>query len=135
MIQAWGHANVLGNHRTTFQFTTEQHLTPKGDCIIAVRATHAASTLPEELKTHLKTGGQVELKLACGDILLKIRGQGHPDMTFTHDHDMVFRRSSHVDGRTVTINTNMTAAQMPRELMELLQSPDQEITLEITIIN
>jgi hypothetical protein len=37
-IEAWGHPNVSANNRTTFEVTKEDHLTRRGDCIIAINA-------------------------------------------------------------------------------------------------
>ncbi|MFX1265712.1 MAG: DUF371 domain-containing protein, partial [Promethearchaeota archaeon] len=37
-FRAYGHANVTGSHQTTVEITSESTLTPRGTCIVGIRA-------------------------------------------------------------------------------------------------
>ena len=37
-FNAYGHPNILGTHKTTFEFTKDNELTLNGDCIVGVKA-------------------------------------------------------------------------------------------------
>jgi len=49
-IIAHGHVNILATNKTTFEITKEEHLSKKGDCIIAVSADKALSDFDETFK-------------------------------------------------------------------------------------
>ena len=53
-LEAWGHPNISARNRTTFEFTKENHLTPRGDCIVGIRANKGARDLALEFKTVAK---------------------------------------------------------------------------------
>lgn len=133
-VKATGHPNIRAEHRTTWQFTKEERLSPRGDCIIAINATAAACDLPQEVKIWLQQGNWVKLKLDIDGQLHEGKGQGHPDLTFTDQVDMVFRRSEYTCGRTITINTTFTAQTLPRNLVDLLREGSTDVQLTITTI-
>ncbi|MCD6301577.1 MAG: DUF371 domain-containing protein, partial [Staphylothermus sp.] len=49
-----GHPNIRATHKTTLEITKEPHVTPRGDCIIAVNATKATKDLDPELKNIIR---------------------------------------------------------------------------------
>lgn len=134
IIEAKGHPNIRATHQTTWQLTTEKHLTPRGDCIIAVNASHAAKDLPKEIKHHLQQGGKVKIVIMTNNIQYSGIGKGHPDLNFTHQTDMVFRRSNYTCERTITINTSFTSKDLPREFVEQAQDSSTKISIKLTPI-
>ena len=50
VFRAWGHENVRATHRSTFEVTKDDYLTPRGDCIVGIRSEAAARDLPEWLR-------------------------------------------------------------------------------------
>ncbi len=54
-VTFYGHPNVRSLHPKTIEITKDEHLTPRGDCIIGVRANKACADLDEALKHRLKS--------------------------------------------------------------------------------
>ncbi|TET15837.1 MAG: DUF371 domain-containing protein, partial [Candidatus Thorarchaeota archaeon] len=54
-FHAYGHPNVIGEHKTTLEITTEEELTAQGTCIIGVRTTQTLRALDDEIKTLAKS--------------------------------------------------------------------------------
>lgn len=133
-ITARGHQHIKSTHRSTWQLTTEDHLTPQGDCIVAIEASHAAKDLPPQMQRHLNNGGWIEIILRTDTMTYTGKGQGHSDLEFKHPTDMVFRRSNYTCERTITINTSFVAAQIPREMIDQLTDPQQEIEIILRTI-
>ena len=118
-----GHPRVAGTHPTTFEVTTEGHLTNAGDCIVGVSADCGAAGLPAVFRRVLCHDDAILVTaLTAGDLRVEVHSRGSAALTFTHDADMVWRRSRYVDGRTLGILSDRTAATLPRELIALLRN-------------
>jgi len=134
-IRCHGHPNVLSGHPTTFEITKEEHLTFKGDCIIAVGADKGAADLSMGFKAALSRDDAVlSTRLTCGDISVLVTSYGSAGLVLDHPADMVWRRSRYVCGRTVGIMTDRTARTLPRELVDCLRS-GRELIVEMTVTN
>jgi len=118
-----GHPRVRGTHPTTFEVTTEDHLTAAGDCIIGVAAECGAAGLPVDLKRVLCHDSAVLLtRLSVDDLRVEVHSRGSGTLTLTHPAEMVWRRSRYVDGRTVGILSDRTAATLPRDMISCLRT-------------
>ena len=53
-INALGHKNVLAKHKTTLEITKDDHLTPQGDCIVAVSADRGPKEFSKDFLEALK---------------------------------------------------------------------------------
>lgn len=131
MITCHGHAHVRGNHRTTFEITCEEELSPQGDCIIGVSADKGAADLADDFCSLLADDNALlTTRLQAGDITCEIRSRGSSQMTFDHPTDLVWRRSDFVCGRTIGIGSDYVAWTLPRELIALLSAgADMTVTL------
>ena len=118
---AWGHPNVRARHRTTFEVTREDYLTPRGDCIIGVRSEAAAADLPGWLREGLRRGLPAVVVLYSGGRLDAVAGWGDPRMTFSDRVRMVFRRSDYVGPETVMVRASKAAAHLDRGLVSALR--------------
>ena len=137
VVVAWGHPNITARHRTTLEITKEGNLTPRGDCIIGIKASMGASELPQEIKGALRSGSKarVILYLPDYDVREEVVGFGSPSMTFQHPTDIVIRRSQYVCGRTVLIKANKAAADLSRETVYLLRDPSTELHFILEILS
>ncbi|MBU0761546.1 MAG: DUF371 domain-containing protein, partial [Candidatus Altiarchaeota archaeon] len=98
--RAMGHVNVLCLHEKTLEFTAEDHLTKKGDCIFAVCADKTMADLPEEFKERLKTdNAKLKLVIECGGVKDEVTACGSPDLILTHPTDFVVRKSNFICSR------------------------------------
>ena len=117
-----GHPNVLSTHRNTFEFTKETHLSPKGDCIVAIAADKNMVELPEEFKRRLKTeDSRLEITIECGGLSETITAYGHPNLILTHPTDFVVRKTDFICPRTLAIRAEKAAKDMDRRLIEKLR--------------
>jgi hypothetical protein len=134
-VTASGHENIEATHPTTLEITQEKRLSRRGDCIIAVGADKSLADLSDEFRESLrKPNAKLTLTIEAGGITEQINAHGSPNLILTHPSDMVVRKSSYVDDRTLAVNADKAARDLPRELVEKLQNPQQKarITLRVT---
>ena len=118
---ARGHRNVRATHRTTLEITKELHLTPRGDCVVAVASEKGAADLSRELLDAVKRGARVVLVIEAGGVREAVKGLGDPRITLTHPTDIVVRKSRYVDSRTLMVGADKAAADLDRGLVEALK--------------
>jgi len=132
IIHCRGHPLVLGNHPTTFEVTTEPHLTSNGNCIIGIAADKGCAGLSSEFKKVLShDDARLLTRLVCGEVKAEIHSRGSSQFTLIHPTDMVWRRSTFVCGRTIGILSDQVAATLPDELIKNLVA---EETMVVTLL-
>jgi len=132
-FSAHGHKNILATHKTTLEFTKEEHLSKRGDCIVAVGSTMAAGDLPVEFKkTAAKENSQITVIIEVDNLKETVKAKGSPQLTFTHPTDLVVRKSSYICGRTLAIEADKASIDFSRELFTKLKDPKQKA--KITLI-
>ena len=137
-IHATGHENVRAEHGSTFEVTTDDWLTPAGDCILAVEADRTPADFDpafvEACQDHEAT---ITAELVVGDgddepHEATIVGSGHPDLAFDNDRSAVGRTSDYVDDRTIMVEADKAAADLDRDLVDALAAgADLELTLRV----
>ena len=133
-IEFFGHENIRSNHTKTIEITKESHLTPRGDCIIGVSANSSCADLPEELKNKLKNSKtSVHFLIKVGDDEFVLEGRGHPELTLTHDEDIVLRKSNFTCPRTLSVNCDKASNLVPRKMISKLQNPKTKGLFIITV--
>lgn len=134
-ILAKGHSNITAMHKTTFEITREDHLTRRGDCIIAVSANKAMLDLKPEFRKALKNeNAKLIIEIRAGEISEIVRARGSPLLQFSHPKDMVVRKSSYICSRTLAIRADKAAADLSRKLIEKLKNPEQSVEIKLTAI-
>jgi hypothetical protein len=134
-VIAWGHKNVLSQHKTTIEVTMEQNLTKKGDCIIGVGADMGLVDLSDEFKESARDeNAKIKITFSAGGAKETVTGRGHPDLTFTHKTEMVIRKSDFICDRTLMIHADKGASELDRKLINLLKDKNQKlvVTIELT---
>lgn len=133
-FQCYGHSNVKSTHRTTLEFTTESDLSTKGDCILAVNSTCSLRELPENLKEKMKIDGQIITVILTVDYTEeKIIGYGSSKLSFTDEDALIIRKSSFVCSRTLMINSNKAASDIPRDIISSLTNPSSVLNVTIQV--
>ncbi|MFB6228094.1 MAG: DUF371 domain-containing protein [Halobacteriales archaeon] len=132
-IHAEGHENVAATHASTFEVTTDDYLTPAGDCILAIGADRAPSDFdPGFVSACRDAGARMEAIIRADDRKATVTGRGHPDLAFASDRSAVVRTSEYVDDRTVMIGADAAAADLDRGLVDAL-ADGAELTVELTV--
>jgi len=134
VIEANGHPNMLGTHKTTIEVTKDSDLTKKGDCIIGVGSNIACSDLNTECKEALQTEKQFLVKIIVNQKEDMFQGFGSKLLTLHHIHDIVFRKSEYVCDRTIMIRCTKAAWDIDRIIMKEMKKNDSKIRIEIYLI-
>ncbi|QSG15359.1 DUF371 domain-containing protein [Halapricum desulfuricans] len=132
-IHATGHENVTATHESTFELTSDDYLTPAGDCILGVEADRVPTDFDEAFVAACQSAGAtITATLEAGDHTVTVTGRGHPDLSFENDRSMVARTSEYVDDRTIMIGAEAAASNLDRGLIEAL-SAGAELTLTLSV--
>ena len=134
-VTANGHENIKAIHTTTLEITKEKTLSRRGDCIIAVGADKALNDLSDDFKESLrKPNARIILTIEADGIKEQINACGSLNLILTHQSDMVVRKSSYVDDRTLAVNADKAACDLQRDLVGKLKNPHQKarITVRVT---
>ncbi len=136
IIRARGHPCITARHRTTLEITREGTLTPRGDCIIGIRADKGARDISEQLKTWLRLENKIKIELTIPELNMReiIYAKGHRDLQFTHPDDIVIRKSNFVCGRTLAIKATKSASELDREFISVLKDEEAILHMKITPI-
>ncbi|MDA4115454.1 MAG: DUF371 domain-containing protein [Thaumarchaeota archaeon] len=129
-----GHAMVKATHGRTIEITTEEHLTPRGDCIIGVGASKGISELSPAMKKALRSDeARVRFTIVAPGGEFSFVARGSKDLSFESPTDMVIRKSTFVCGRTLAIRAESSASEVPRSLVGTLKSPGAAGLLRIEV--
>lgn len=120
-VRATGHEHVSARHASTFEVTTDDFLTPAGDCILGIAADRApADFAPGFVAACRDPATVIEATLRVAGRSTTVVGRGHPALTLASDRSLVGRTSDFVDDRTVMVGATAAAADLPRPLIEPL---------------
>jgi len=121
VVTARGHENVTGRHESTFELTTDEYLTPAGDCILGIEADRAPAGFGEEFVAACRDAdAEITVVLEAGDHTARVTARGDPELTFTSERSLVVRTSGYVDDRTVAVGAAAAAADLDRGLVAAL---------------
>jgi hypothetical protein len=130
-IDAHGHPNIRAKHKTTLMVTREESLTRRGDCIVAIKTSKGLDGLDVSLKELIRNrDSKITFTLEAGNLSFEVTGRGNPDLPLDHPDDMVVRKSSYVCGRTLMINADKAACDIPEGFVKVLQK-EKEVRVTI----
>jgi hypothetical protein len=132
-VQARGHGNVSAEHASTFEVTSDEFLTPAGDCILAVEADRTPAEFDDVFVSACQDAdATIAVTLETDDHADRIGARGHPDLTFDSDRSLVGRTSDYVDERTVAVSATKAACDVDRDLVAALaDGAAVTVTLEV----
>lgn len=120
-VRAVGHEHVAATHASTFEVTTDDYLTPAGDCILAIEADRAPADFDEAFVAACRdSGASIEATLQVGESSETVAGRGHEALTFASERSCVGRTSDYVDDRTVMVGADAASGDLPRALVDSL---------------
>jgi hypothetical protein len=110
-------------------------LSKRGDCIVAVDAEKGLLDLSDDIKEAARSRETIiSMKLEAGGEEFTVRGRGHPGLTYTDPSDIVARKSGYVCDRTLMVEADKAACDIPNGLKQFLKSDGVEITVTISLI-
>ena len=120
-IRARGHEHVSATHPSTFEVTTDDYLTPAGDCILAIGADRAPADFdPTFVAACRKQSAAISLTIEAGGHSDTVVGRGDPRLSFENERSAVGRTSTYVDDRTILLEADHAAHGFDRSLIEEL---------------
>ena len=123
----FGHENTTARHKTTLEFTKEEHLGLEGDCIVGVKADFSLPQLKEFIKNLHSKKITIIIKTIKNEIIEKINAEINPN--FDDDKEMVIRKTDFISGRTLAIKADKAAFGLNRDLIEFLRKKENQITI------
>ncbi|GGL31371.1 hypothetical protein GCM10009037_13890 [Halarchaeum grantii] len=133
VVHARGHENVSAAHASTFEVTTDDYLTPAGDCILAVEAARAPADFDDAFVEAVRDAdATVTLTVEADGHTVSVAGRGDPDLTYESERSMVGRTSTYVDDRTVMLDAEFAAEGFDDGLVDALAAgADATVTLTV----
>jgi hypothetical protein len=132
-VRAHGHEHVAGEHQSTLELTTDDYLTPAGDCILGIEADRAPADFADDFVDACRDpDATITLVLDADGHRETVTGSGHSDLTFEDERSMVARTSTYVDDRTILVGADKAAADVDRDLVAALaDGADLTATLRV----
>jgi uncharacterized protein len=130
----YGHPNVRSLHAKTIEITKDEHLSPRGDCIIGVKANKACADLEESFKHRLKSNlSVIKIEIMVGDESFIISGRGDERLSMLNSNDIVIRKTNFVCPRTMSVLCDKASSDVPRKLVRILQDQQTKGIFRITL--
>jgi uncharacterized protein len=133
-IVAFGHPNISALHPTTLMFTKDTNVSKNGDCIVGVSADKAVLAFGNGFKEKLKASTtKVAILIEVDSLKWQINALGSPKLTLTDSKEIVIRKSDFASERTMAVCADQSSLDMPREMVERLKNPNQQINVTFTV--
>ncbi|HEX2472903.1 MAG TPA: DUF371 domain-containing protein [Nitrososphaera sp.] len=133
-VTFYGHPNIQSLHAKTIEITKDERLTPRGDCLIGVKANKACADLDESFKHRLKSNSAiVRIEIMVGGESFLIIGRGDERLSMLNAHDIVIRRTNFVCPRTMSVLCDKASSDVPRKLVKMLQDQETKGIFRITL--
>jgi hypothetical protein len=133
VVTATGHEHVSAAHESTFEVTSDDFLTPAGDCILGIEADRDPVDFdPAFVEACQDAEATITATLAAGGVEATVTGSGHHDLSFENERSVVGRTSDYVDDRTIMVEADAAAADLDRDLVAAL-ADGADLTLTLTV--
>lgn len=133
VVHATGHEHVTAEHTSTLELTSDDFLTPAGDCILGIEADRVPAEFdPGFVAACQSADVTISATLEANGHEAVITGRGDPDLTFAGDRSLVVRTSDYVDDRTVLVGADAAAADVDRALVDALAA-GADLTLTLAV--
>lgn len=133
-VTFYGHPNIRSLHAKTIEITKDEHLSPRGDCIIGVKANKACADLDESFKHRLKSNlSVIKIEIMVGDESFIISGRGDERLSMLNSNDIVIRKTNFVCPRTMSVLCDKASSDVPRKLVRILQDQQTKGIFRITL--
>ncbi|WP_144799059.1 DUF371 domain-containing protein [Halorubrum depositum] len=134
VVRATGHEHVTAEHASTFELTSDDWLTPAGDCIVGVEADRTPRDFSAAFREACRDAdAAIAATIAVGEpdaeavdladptYVDRIVGRGDPGLALLDDRSMVGRTSDYTDDeRTILVDGDGAAADLDRDLVAAL---------------
>lgn len=125
-FKIYGHENTLSLHRNSIEFTKEDYLTKKGDCILGINADFDIARVKEFVK---------EFHLHKVNVTISVPGVSDSFETVINSdfdsEEMVIRKTDFLCGRTFGIKSTKASIDIDRKIVEYLTDANNSASVVI----
>jgi hypothetical protein len=134
-FKAYGHENVIGEHKTTVELTSEEFLTKQGTCIVGVSSDMTLDQLSPKIKKLASLPStSIVLRMSVNGLTEEVTGTGSLGLTYSDSTSMVARTSAFECGRTLMVNADKAASNLIRDFVDRLKVSGVIIECELVYI-
>lgn len=115
----YGHKNITAKHKTTLEFTKDNSLTLKGDCIVGIKADFSLKKIKKFIRDAINNRKKqfIENKKIPIKIIIKMDGfkeeiKGFLNHNFNDDKEIVIRKSDFISEKTFAVNSDKAAFEL-----------------------
>ena len=133
-FKAYGHPNILGTHKATLEFTKDDELSLRGDCIVGVKADFELNKLKEFIKKSSNKKVTIIMQAISKDEKhqkIKEEVSAELNASFNDSKEFVIRKTNFVSERTFAISSNKAAFELNRDLIDFLKEKKNKISVII----
>ncbi len=109
-----GHPKITAEHKSTLEFTKEEHIKGNGDCILGVSSNHNVNDLN-------KLSGRVIFVMSVDGIKDSFEATIPKNHKLADNKELVIRTSSFVSERTYAIASTKASIDIDRKIVESLK--------------
>ena len=124
----YGHRNILGTHKTTFEFTKDKDLSLNGNCIIGVSADFELIQINKLLKFK-----NILIRLSVDNLSEEIIAKVNPN--FNDAQEIVIRLGEYDSPRTLGTRADKASMHLKRKIINKMKNPMQKMIVEIEGFN
>lgn len=129
---AYGHPNISATHKTTLEFTKDEHVSLNGSCIVGIKSDFDL----KELKDFIKKSKNEEIEIIIGikikKIQEKITAKLNPE--FNSDEELIVRKSDFTSERTFGIKSDKAAFDLNRGIVPYLKEKNNKLIISINFL-
>jgi len=132
-----GHRNIRAKHPTTLEFTRDEYLTVRGDCIVGISASKALRDFSDEFKDLARRSTALVATIIIGmnGVYDVIFGWGNEKLTYDDSSKIIIRRSNYIADNTAAIYSDKAAKDLKRELINYLRNDESKAAVIMIAID
>ena len=128
-FNAYGHPNILAMHKTTSEFTKDNELSLKGDCIVGIRADFELKEIEKFIKKSKNKKISITIKTISKNKKIKDMILAELNPNFCDDKELVIRKTDFISERTFATKANKAAFGLNRDLIRFLNDKKNKISV------
>ena len=128
-FNAYGHPNILAMHKTTSEFTKDNELSLKGDCIVGIRADFELKEIEKFIKKSKNKKISITIKTISKNKKIKDMILAELNPNFCDDKELVIRKTDFISRRTFAIKANKSAFELNMDLIRFLNGKNSKISV------
>ncbi|MEM7821657.1 MAG: DUF371 domain-containing protein [Candidatus Aenigmatarchaeota archaeon] len=129
-IFGYGHSEIKASSNSAIRITKGLDV---DDATIAVNVDKACKDLSEDFKAAIKSARRVEVKIEAEGEEEVFVAYGSPALRLASKEEIVIRKGSLIDGKTIAILSDKSASELKQSLIEKLKNSQTRVKISLEI--